>query len=209
MRHFGIVVHRNRIAFQFTHPGKGAADATQRRMCSACGFNSRTLGRVRLGGIIKIEELTTFQFTHPGKGATRPKPCTPRRARGFNSRTLGRVRRQHVQGFSWSWRVSIHAPWEGCDFSTLFKFQRLTPFQFTHPGKGATTAPIAPKTVIYGFNSRTLGRVRLPCTLAAFLYRRVSIHAPWEGCDSVCATTSSASTRFNSRTLGRVRRYHC
>ena len=35
--------------------------------------------------------------------------------------------------------VSIHAPWEGCD--VVLSMMRRAPlgFQFTHPGKGATT----------------------------------------------------------------------
>ena len=100
-------------------------------------FNSRTLGRVRLGRYSKLSDDRMFQFTHPGKGATRPL------------RTLSGVL-----------YVSIHAPWEGCDREwlkfgvaticfnsrTLGRVRRerairsiLTcKFQFTHPGKGAT-----------------------------------------------------------------------
>ncbi len=36
----------------------------------------------------------------------------------------------------------------------------------------------------------------------------VSIHAPWEGCDSRLRLLERMdATRFNSRTLGRVRRF--
>ena len=35
--------------------------------------------------------------------------------------------------------VSIHAPWEGCDSSTVKSISSLREFQFTHPGKGATS----------------------------------------------------------------------
>ena len=145
-----------------------------------------------------------FQFTHPGKGAT--------------ARTE-RFRRAYV--------VSIHAPWEGCDAQGVGSQIVVTPFQFTHPGKGATlvnaeellshtfqfTHPGKGATesksssviVICRFNSRTLGRVRLPPTdtrageegfnsrtLGRVRQVRqtrlipialVSIHAPWEGCD--------------------------
>ena len=57
-------------------------------------------------------------------------------------------------------RVSIHAPWEGCDMTTNDgkNFTRL--FQFPHPGKGATAD-----------------------TRHGYQRRGVSIHAPWEGCD--------------------------
>ena len=57
-----------------------------------------------------------FQFTHPGKGATRQgsflPPCE---------------------------LVSIHTPWEGCDWTLVYVRGSPPTFQFTHPGKGATT----------------------------------------------------------------------
>ena len=104
----------------------------------------------------------TFQFTHPGKGATTPRRCErPQR------------------------RVSIHAPWEGCDLRGSSSASLSVTFQFTHPGKGATCSRPLGTHARGGFNSRTLGRVRQS-------YRRqppdghaVSIHAPWEGCDQV------------------------
>ena len=34
--------------------------------------------------------------------------------------------------------VSIHAPREGCDFFFKFILGLFKPFQFTHPGRGAT-----------------------------------------------------------------------
>ena len=78
--------------FQFTHPGKGATDAhlwaltpeavsihapwegcdcVNRTLSrSVCGFNSRTLGRVRPEAGRFAFLASAFQFTHPGKGAT-------------------------------------------------------------------------------------------------------------------------------------------
>ena len=55
-------------------------------------------------------------------------------------------------------------------------------FQFTHPGKGATSECLC------------LGGVEV-----------VSIHAPWEGCDPCAGTPQGSVGCFNSRTLGRVR----
>ena len=57
----------------------------------------------------------TFQFTHPGKGATKPP-----------------------EGEIFTFDVSIHAPWEGCDAVSLTERVTALQFQFTHPGKGAT-----------------------------------------------------------------------
>ena len=79
---------------------------------------------------------------------------------GFNSRTLGRVRQ----------------------LRPCF-IPRAYTFQFTHPGKGATSKEISIAQGDLRFNSRTLGRVRPP----------------------VEATTIALRAGFNSRTLGRVR----
>ena len=111
-----------------------------------------------------LSYLIVFQFTHPGKGATEARLPTE---------LLN--------------QVSIHAPWEGCDLPHLNRysyvhsfnsrtlgrvrlrmFDRGLPvdtFQFTHPGKGATEAE-----------------------LTVLTFKDVSIHAPWEGCDSADAS---------------------
>ena len=56
------------------------------------------------------------------------------------------------------------------------------------------------------FNSRTLGRVRLVRRERGHRLDQVSIHAPWEGCDSADKRLYRNYSSFNSRTLGRVRR---
>ena len=56
----------------------------------------------------------------------------------FNSRTLGRVRHKRLHPEEFDEEVSIHAPWEGCDYSGRQRIEESLPFQFTHPGKGAT-----------------------------------------------------------------------
>ena len=103
------------IQFQFTHPGKGATGQSTPCRQSAPSFNSRTLGRVRPNQAALQRMREQFQFTHPGKGAT----VTLHSGRSPNS-------------------VSIHAPWEGCDFGVVMDAVYGGMFQFTHPGKGAT-----------------------------------------------------------------------
>ena len=197
-------------------------------LLSAC-FNSRTLGRVRhILTLLSTDTTAVFQFTHPGKGATSSTIASSSLSFCFNSRTLGRVRRPLFGGFPgrkrvsihapWEgcdkiiarlyggWRVSIHAPWEGCDRSASCSGFVFFTFQFTHPGKGATAMMIALYISLTSFNSRTLGRVRL--ILVAFIPHSfsVSIHAPWEGCDILTWSPRTKRGGFNSRTLGRVRR---
>ena len=84
---------------------------------------------------------------------------------------------------------------------------RLWPrwFQFTHPGKGATPTISPSNDATRCFNSRTLGRVRPMCNYDLTTNIEVSIHAPWEGCDRVRRTLGRGLLSFNSRTLGRVR----
>ena len=125
------------MMFQFTHPGKGATQTRGHERGQTWGFNSRTLGRVRHRLIKPPFSVCEFQFTHPGKGATSPNVTNRRHTRcfnsrtlgrvrllikeqieaeqGFNSRTLGRVRRACVRRTRRQLKVSIHAPWEGCD----------------------------------------------------------------------------------------------
>ena len=101
----------------------------------------------------------------------------------FNSRTPGGVRLL-VRVFSVPASVvSIHAPREGCDYRfnpfRLLAYQ----FQFTHPGRGATSADKRQYRSYNSFNSRTPGGVRPLLTYHQYYKVSVSIHAPREGCD--------------------------
>ena len=78
----------------------------------------------------------------------------------FNSRTLGRVRLLVISVIHSVKRVSIHAPWEGCDVYGTVDLKSVDEFQFTHPGKGATISANVLGVRRGSFNSRTLGRVR-------------------------------------------------
>ena len=169
-----------------------------------------------------------FQFTHPGKGATPSLHTSLGDFFCFNSRTLGRVRHGRLASRHLLECVSIHAPWEGCDGyenspkDLKWQFQFTHPgkgatsptspsypsrtFQFTHPGKGATVQTEEITTGEDSFNSRTLGRVRQEYPQLQLFAIGVSIHAPWEGCDYSYVTYYVYTTSFNSRTLGRVRR---
>ena len=171
------------IGFQFTHPGKGATKAqhTDSRAlrvsihapwegCDSAGgavarplssFNSRTLGRVRHLRHLIILLFHLFQFTHPGKGATKFTTTFIAVRIMFQFTHPGKGATSQVSRLLPEFRVSIHAPWEGCDFAKSVDFVPGTEFQFTHPGKGATALSLNSSTIRGSFNSRTLGRVRL------------------------------------------------
>ena len=88
---------------------------------------------------------------------------------------------------------------------TTRKTCQVCGFQFTHPGKGATDESTRARSLV-GFQFTHPGK---GATSAARLLHRlthVSIHAPWEGCDSLKGASSPRMSSFNSRTLGRVRR---
>ena len=168
--------------FQFTHPGKGATQGGRCKHRHHASFNSRTLGRVRRSG----------GYRHRGVAS-------------FNSRTLGRVRLL-AGALHWSDAgVSIHAPWEGCDLGLDANNELDKSFNSRTLGRVRLCAASSSLLCIPRFNSRTLGRVRphtrRPTTLlgrfqfthpgkgATLLLNgvelsvKVSIHAPWEGCD--------------------------
>ena len=56
--------------------------------------------------------------------------------------------------------VSIHAPREGCDWGARADRMSIRRFQFTHPGRGATTNCYTKSEDPPSFNSRTPGGVR-------------------------------------------------
>ena len=78
-------------------------------------------------------------------------------------------------------------------------------FQFTHPGKGATWTPVPNDggASLFQFTHPGKGATLSGDMLITIF--RVSIHAPWEGCDAPEGVDAVSLARFNSRTLGRVR----
>ena len=106
-------------------------------------------------------------------------------------------------------------------------WRRSKTFQFTHPGRGATSIGRRFDLALFSFNSRTPGGVRLGEDVAQaynelFQFTHpgrgatdatqcergelgVSIHAPREGCDSLSRRYTWRSSSFNSRTPGGVR----
>ena len=101
-------------------------------------------------------------------------------------------------------RVSIHAPREGCDFEAVDLAKALGKFQFTHPGRGATskrrqvifdakfqfTHPGRGATGFTEYNIRPAtfqfthpGRGATSNSAPRRVDNVVSIHAPREGCD--------------------------
>ena len=102
-------------------------------------------------------------------------------------------------------RVSIHAPWEGCDEDITIPQIRALGFQFTHPGKGATSTYQRGRCPACCFNSRTLGRVRPTRPRSPPDLDRFQFTHPGKGATLTSGQTLFFFRSFNSRTLGRVR----
>ena len=190
--------------FQFTHPGRGATKTFDPAKAALEVSIHAPREGCDAATTANTASKTTFQFTHPGRGATRAKQMAEVTSKGFNSRTPGGVRPDAHFWMRGLPHVSIHAPREGCDFVAQINrynyesFNSRTPggvrlkhilnhidkqwFQFTHPGRGATSQ---------GGQSYT--------------FSSVSIHAPREGCDSSAPCYGDEGRSFNSRTPGGVR----
>ena len=133
----GVCRDVDALAFQFTHPVRGATESKQQHYGTDLRFNSRTPCGVRhLIGCGFVQEMV-FQFTHPVRGATLKRECieadvwvsihAPRAGcdggqyealtsqERFNSRTPCGVRRLYRFPVEYVTYVSIHAPRAGCD----------------------------------------------------------------------------------------------
>ena len=93
-------------------------------------------------------------------------------------------------------RVSIHAPWEGCDRVTFSANNKAEVFQFTHPGKGATGCPSYGVDVVGEFQFTHPGKGATDNMAQIRANQLVSIHAPWEGCDSPSSVASNTRSLF-------------
>ena len=102
--------------FQFTHPGKGATYLCSWYFLVPTAFQFTHPGKGATTAFRLSKRVYKFQFTHPGKGATCCTRASSSQGSCFNSRTLGRVRLDVIRGVVPELSVSIHAPWEGCDW---------------------------------------------------------------------------------------------
>ncbi len=191
--------------FQPTHPARGAT----RRASFACS-------------------VIVFQPTHPARGATGAdfvrrladgdfNPRTPRGVRRsvshrynagiyFNPRTPRGVRPDRYVTISPKLTISTHAPREGCDMVHGSKYRSISPFQPTHPARGATDGmPDASADLRY-FNPRTPRGVRPARALPVESIPRFQPTHPARGATFPCTRYGSAKRHFNPRTPRGVRR---
>ena len=192
--------------FQFTHPGKGAtiiigSNCTTKIVSIHAPWEGCDLISPRL-----LLLPSRFQFTHPGKGATGVSTAPAFRCMRFNSRTLGRVRRMNTcSSLTTIAQFQFTHPGKGATGDGEVQEDVSGKFQFTHPGKGATHSSRSMVLANKTFQFTHPGKGATVAEGIQRILRRVSIHAPWEGCDLPSSGLRRFKARFNSRTLGRVR----
>ena len=185
-------------------PWEGCDSPSYSSPTGRTSFNSRTLGGVRLPAVSTSEFLIKFQFTHPGRGATGyPRPTVERLKFQFTHPSRGATDKERI--LNRLQRVSIHAPWEGCDGWRPRSWNSGWKFQFTHPGRGATLVFPDVHTANCTFQFTHPGRGATVVRPTKLVISMVSIHAPWEGCDESSLSFGAWLRSFNSRTLGGVR----
>ena len=197
--------------FQFTHPGRGATTNSNDNNNNV----AVSIHAPREGCDLKFERGDYFQpvsIHAPREGCD-----------GYPAYFLGGLRSVSIHApregcddltgrTTLAPLVSIHAPREGCDpefiaaIAVTSEFQFTHPgrgatsdtleemaltgmFQFTHPGRGATPPQVPTNGHATRFNSRTPGGVRHEARNEHTSRQGVSIHAPREGCDAVVTTS--------------------
>ena len=215
----------------------------------ADGFNSRTPGGVRLAPLCKVVKSATVSIHAPREGCDRlrqrslsrsevsihapregcdillvfirvvPKCFNSRTPGGvrldgydyingyvfsFNSRTPGGVRRSPLPLHYAGHRFQFTHPGRGAT-SLCFKIGSISPlFQFTHPGRGATHHNVISCGLIR-FNSRTPGGVRLRLCASSRSGCEFQFTHPGRGATRWLSAIRSSVRSFNSRTPGGVR----
>ena len=168
-----VSIHAPREGCDFSRPWhpleQGGSIHAPREGCDWRPDNSRPHPRVSIHApregcdcilLALVFAERVFQFTHPGRGATLRSVPQRLELKGVSIHAP-REGCDIITTFAIVIHyVSIHAPREGCDF-VRWDIDSFFEFQFTHPGRGATTLI---KCSQYGtpcFNSRTPGGVRL------------------------------------------------
>ena len=168
--------------FQFTHPGRGATGQSTPCRQNEPSFNSRTPGGVRHARTESLPGETLVSIHAPREG------CDEVIIHLLISKET----------------VSIHAPREGCDGQWRRACTALSSFNSRTPG-GVRLYSLAPCDVRYRFQFTHPGRGATSANAAALQRMRVSIHAPREGCDRLGEIFCTEEFSFNSRTPGGVR----
>ena len=203
VRRFDYVPILSHLAFQSTHPLRGAtASLRPLRPLRHISIHAPLAG---CDGVISFQAAkhAAFQSTHPLRGAT-----ALRAGRGLHAGISihaplagcdeGKPPARPKGG------ISIHAPLAGCDSIGLCTLFAICQFQSTHPLRGATT-PRCTTGFASTFQSTHPLRGATLSTFSVFQHSRISIHAPLAGCDLAAEAAGRDPGDFNPRTPCGVR----
>ena len=190
--------------FQFTHPGKGATNLSHSAIIHFRVSIHAPWEGCDVAVRLVDERISKVSIHAPWEGCDTLAVTYSSLGRSFNSRTLGRVRHMHYLHSTYAQRFNSRTLGRVRLWRNTCVIKAVT-FQFTHPGKGATQPNwVKPINIIVSIHAPwegcdTLSSSRINGRTS------VSIHAPWEGCDQVVGVFVTPVVSFNSRTLGRVR----
>ena len=149
--------------FQFTHPGRGATRLLAQRLRRKCvSIHAPWEGCDCKPAEDVAEYLVSIHAPWEGCDTT-PLSALITLTR-FNSRTLGGVRQCLVCVQLCNHLFQFTHPGRGATTNNHNRYKTMETFQFTHPGRGATCCLLLLWCGLRGFNSRTLGGVRRPCS---------------------------------------------
>ena len=128
-----------RSKFQSTHPARGATPSSPATSATTGRFNPRTPRGVRRRGAGVPLSGQSFQSTHPARGATDLGSAARSLVLGFNPRTPRGVRRPPGPRPAARRRFNPRTPRGVRQLYSKVRFE-MSPFQSTHPARGATSS---------------------------------------------------------------------
>ena len=171
----------------------------------APNFNPRTPHGVRPFQISALYVKEVFQSTHPSRGATTKLIPFPDLSSHFNPRTPHGVRPPRRGLRLPLGQISIHAPLTGCDDTLTASSPEHSPFQSTHPSRGATNRQAHHPAYPVDFNPRTPHGVRLRNTWPFLRHVYFNPRTP-HGVRRATVQAVPKAQHFNPRTPHGVRR---
>ena len=148
-------------------------------------FNSRTPGGVRRLDSSSVLVSLLVSIHAPREGCDSARQTQWRCGWCFNSRTPGGVRLLSLLRLTLTDLFQFTHPGRGATSLEILSCHRHWTFQFTHPGRGATLVYTPANLVGFTFQFTHPGRGATLLSLRQNTLSYVSIHAPREGCDSV------------------------
>ena len=165
--------------------------------CPLVNFNPRTPRGVRRRYVCSGLDPMGISIHAPREGCDSYGSIGVSSWVNFNPRTPRGVRHIPARPVIEPAIISIHAPREGCDWALSGEGACITPFQSTHPARGATFSNCI-QLESFVFQSTHPARGATPDIILGNMPVCISIHAPREGCDLVYSTTLTPPYIFQS-----------